>query len=183
MSTSTVNAHVTKVNEIVRSNRRLTVREIAEDCNHIGWFMSWNSGRKTWNAPRCSKICPSVDVARSERQPRNHLLRIVRSRKRWWDVYDVETKVQSSQWVGKFSPRPNIQCTKTVNVTGLRVMWRYLAVFMLIKFVPSKIVPLFSWSVIIYILSYSINIWPLKISVTMEPSFAYHILYTQSFAN
>jgi len=32
-STSTDCAHVTKVNEIVRSNRRLTVREIAEDCN------------------------------------------------------------------------------------------------------------------------------------------------------
>ena len=31
-STLTDNAHVTKVNEIVRSNRRLTVREIAEDC-------------------------------------------------------------------------------------------------------------------------------------------------------
>jgi len=32
-STSTDGAHVTKVNEIVHSNRRLTVREIAEDCD------------------------------------------------------------------------------------------------------------------------------------------------------
>ncbi|KAE9542487.1 hypothetical protein AGLY_003348 [Aphis glycines] len=32
-STSTDDAHVTEFNAIVRSNRRLTVREIAEDCN------------------------------------------------------------------------------------------------------------------------------------------------------
>ena len=32
-STSTHDAHMTKVMEIVRSNSRLTVREIPEDCN------------------------------------------------------------------------------------------------------------------------------------------------------
>jgi len=41
--------------------------------------MSWNRGRKTWNAPpRRGKTCPAVDVARSERQSR--LSRIVRPR-------------------------------------------------------------------------------------------------------
>jgi hypothetical protein len=60
-STSTDDARMTKVNEILRSNRRLIVREIVEDCN----------------ISVSSIICPSVDVARSERQPRNHQSRIV----------------------------------------------------------------------------------------------------------
>jgi len=37
----------------------------------------------------------------------NHLKNTITSDETWVYGYDVETNVQSSQWVGKSSPRPN----------------------------------------------------------------------------
>jgi len=84
LSTSTDNAHVTKVNKILRSNRRIVrkiVRKIAEDCNISVCSCHWIVIEKLKMNHVVAEIRSSVDVARSKRQPRHHLSATVGLRK------------------------------------------------------------------------------------------------------
>jgi len=81
--------------------------------------MSWNPGGKTWYAPRCNKICPSVDVARSERQSRHRLSKPLSVRANGDETFTKQIttgtmrhgsmvttsrqKSNTSRWAGKFS--------------------------------------------------------------------------------
>lgn len=119
-STSTDDAHVSQVNEMVRSNRRLTVREIAEDCiisfGSCQEILTETLGMRRIAAkfvPRLLTqeqkdhritICQELlDRANSDEK---FVKQIITGHETWVYGYDVETKVLSSQWVGKSSPRP-----------------------------------------------------------------------------
>ena len=116
--TSSDDAHVTK--EIVRSNRRLTVREIAEDCNISVGSCHEILVEKLGMHPVAVKFVPRL-MSQDQKDNRvticQELLdranydtsmfteQIITGYETWVYGYDIETKVQSSQWVGKFSPR------------------------------------------------------------------------------
>ena len=62
-STSTDDPHIDEINTLVRANRRLTVRELTEECgisvgscHHISDF-----GARIKDALRCCKICATSD--------------------------------------------------------------------------------------------------------------------------
>jgi len=100
---------VTKVNEIVRSNRRLTVREIAEDCNiSVGScheipveklemhrvaskFVpgSMSQDQKDYRVTVCQELLDHVNGDEM------FMKQIITGDKIWVYYYDVETKVQS----------------------------------------------------------------------------------------
>jgi len=46
----------------------------------------------------------------------NFLKNVITGDETWVYGYDVETKVQSSQWMGKLSPRPREACQSRSNV-------------------------------------------------------------------
>jgi hypothetical protein len=82
--------------------------------------MSWHSYDKIRTASGNFKVCPTTSDTGSERESRFHLSenldrtsenenflkRIITGDETWLYGYDVETKMQFSQWVGKNSPRP-----------------------------------------------------------------------------
>jgi [histone H3]-lysine36 N-dimethyltransferase SETMAR len=119
-STSTDDAQVAKVNALVRSNRRLTIREMAEEC-HISFgscqeilteklemrrvaakFVPrlMSEDQKAHRLEVCQEL---LEMASSDE---NFLKSIITGDESWVYGYDVETKVQSSQWKSKISPRP-----------------------------------------------------------------------------
>ena len=119
-STSTDDSHVDKINTMVRENRRLTVRELAEECEiSVGSCHEILTAKLKMHrvaakfVPRLMtddqkarrvQICQEM-FERSE-EDENFLSRIITGDESWVYGYDIETKVQSSQWVGQGSPRP-----------------------------------------------------------------------------
>ena len=103
-----------------RANRRLTIRELTGEygisvgsCYEIltpklmmhrvaAKFVTrlMTDDQKTNRVRICKEL-----VHRSE-EDENFLSRIITSDESWVYGYDIETKVQSSQWVGQTSPRP-----------------------------------------------------------------------------
>jgi hypothetical protein len=67
-SMSCDDTHVAQVCEIVHSNCRLTVQEIAEECN-----ISIGSCDKIRNSSGSFKVCPTTSETRSERKSHCHL--------------------------------------------------------------------------------------------------------------
>ena len=55
-STSTDDVHIDAVRHLILQNRRLTIREIAEDVGHQLWIMPSNCDRKTQHATLRRKI-------------------------------------------------------------------------------------------------------------------------------
>ena len=119
-STSTDDSHVQKINDLVRANRRLTVREIAEEVS-ISTGSCHEILTEKFNLHRvAAKFVPRlmteqqkenrVDVCRQLLERANDdetfMQRIITGDESWVYGYDIETKVQSSQWIGKGSPRP-----------------------------------------------------------------------------
>ena len=106
-----------------RNKRRLTVREIADDC---GIFVGSCDAILTDDLHMkrvCTKFVPRlVTDDREQRQTIAHdlfecscedvqfLKNIVTGDESWVYVYDPETKQQSSQWKGPTSPRPKKGC-------------------------------------------------------------------------
>jgi hypothetical protein len=113
---SCVDAYVAKVREIVRSNRRLTVREIAEECSisigpchdilttklEMRRVISKFVPRLLTQDQRDSRvaICQEELLYRAS-EDENFLKRIITGDETCVYGYDVETKMQSSQRVVK----------------------------------------------------------------------------------
>ena len=119
-STSRNEEMIAKVRTIVRSNRRLRVREIADDC---GISMGSCDAILTCDLHMkraCAKFMPSLltDDQREQRQTIacdlferscedvQVLKSTVAGEGSWIYGYESETKQQSSQWMGPTSPRP-----------------------------------------------------------------------------
>ena len=119
-STSRNEEMIAKVRTIVRNNRRLTVREIADDCGismgSCDAILNDNLHvKRVW-----AKFVPRLltDDQREQRQTIAHDLferscedvqfhkNTVTGDESWVYRYDPETKQQSSQWKGPTSPRP-----------------------------------------------------------------------------
>lgn len=119
-STSTDDPHVDRINSLVRANRRLTIRELAEECEiSVGSCHEILTEKLKMHrvaakfVPRLMtddqkanrvQVCQEL-LDRSE-EDENFLSRIITGDESWVYGYDIETKVQSSQWVGETSPRP-----------------------------------------------------------------------------
>ena len=88
--------------------------------------------RKTEDASCCRKICAASADRGTKTEPRHSQSGAIRSFEYWWKLsenvitgdetwvcgYDVETKVQSSQWVGKSSPRPKKSTSVSLKCEG-----------------------------------------------------------------
>ena len=112
--------HVEKVLALIRQNRRLTVREVAEEvgickslCHQIltdklkmlrvaAKFVP----RLLTDAQKENRVTFSQELFDRSNADENFLKNVITSDETWVYGYDVETKVQSSQWMGKLSPRP-----------------------------------------------------------------------------
>ncbi|UYV74009.1 hypothetical protein LAZ67_11001809 [Cordylochernes scorpioides] len=119
-STSTTDEKINEVEKMILANRRITVREIAEDLNiSIGSchsiFINDLSMRRV-----AAKFVPKLlncdqkqhlmnianEMLDSVRDDPNLLQRVITGDEAWVDGYDVETKAQSSQWKLPHEPRP-----------------------------------------------------------------------------
>jgi histone-lysine N-methyltransferase SETMAR len=114
LSTSCDDAHVAQFRETVRSNRRLTVQEIVEGSCHdilttklemhrvVAKFVP----RLLTQDQRDSRVAICEELLDRTSEDENFLKRIIIGGEKLVYGYDVETKMQSSQWVGKNFPRP-----------------------------------------------------------------------------
>ncbi|XP_014476037.1 PREDICTED: putative uncharacterized protein FLJ37770, partial [Dinoponera quadriceps] len=119
-STSTTDENIDEVKKIVLANRRITVREVAEDLNiSIGSCHSIftnDLGMRRVAAKFVPKLLNfdqkqhrikiSGELLDSVRDDPNLLQRVITGDESWVYGYDVETKVQSSQWKLPHEPRP-----------------------------------------------------------------------------
>ncbi|VEN50524.1 unnamed protein product [Callosobruchus maculatus] len=118
-STSTTDENIDKVKKIVLANRRITVREVAEDLNiSIGSchsILTNNLGMsrvaakfvpKLLNFDQSHRVNIAQEMLDSVRDDPNVLQRVITGDESWVYGYDVETKAQSSQWKLPHEPRP-----------------------------------------------------------------------------
>jgi len=119
-STSTDDVHIDVLCHLILQNRRLTIREIAED-EGISFGSRQAILRKKLNMQRvAAKFVPCV-LTEDQKANRvnisqemldrvsfdeNFLKTMATGDETWVYGDDVETKAQSSQWVGQGSPRP-----------------------------------------------------------------------------
>ena len=119
-SSSTGDDHIEKVRSVIRENRRLTVREVSEEvgickssCHTIlteklkiyrvaAKFVP----RLLTEEQKQNRVTVSEELLDRSNNDENFLKNVITGDETWVYGYDVETKVQSSQWVGKSSPRP-----------------------------------------------------------------------------
>lgn len=112
-STSTTDKILDEVTKIILANRRITVREVAEDLN-ISSFTNHLSMRlvavklipKLLNFDK-KQHCINIanELLNSVHDP-DLLQRVITGDKSWVYSYDVETKAQSSQWKLPHEPIP-----------------------------------------------------------------------------
>ena len=120
LSTSTDDDHVETVRAVICGNRRLSVREVAEEVG-ISIGSRHQILTETLQMRRVSaKFVPrlltddqkenrveiSQELLAKANGNENFLKKIITGDETWVYGYDVETKMQSSQWMGKGSPRP-----------------------------------------------------------------------------
>ena len=122
-STSTNNDHVSRVRAVIRGNRRLTVREVGDE---VG--ISIGSCHKIFNEklqirPVSAKFVPrlltddqkedcveiSQELLANANGNANFLKNIITGDETWVYEYDVETRMQSSQWRGKGLYKTTVQ--------------------------------------------------------------------------
>ena len=119
-STSTDDPHIDEINTLVQANQCSTVRELAEECgisvgscHHIlteklkmhgiaAKFVThlMTSDQQAHRVQVCQEL---LDHSENDKE---FLSKIKTGDELWVYGYDVETKVQSSQWMSKTSPRP-----------------------------------------------------------------------------
>lgn len=119
-STSTNDENIDAVRSVIRANRRLTVREVAEEvgisigsCHEI---LTVKLGMHRVSAklvPRLltddqkeNRVKISQELLDRASTDKNYIKTIITGDETWVYGYDIETKAQSSQWIGKMSPRP-----------------------------------------------------------------------------
>ncbi|UYV84478.1 hypothetical protein LAZ67_X002338 [Cordylochernes scorpioides] len=119
-STSTTDEKINEVEKMILANRRITVKEVAEDLNiSIGSchsiFMNDLGMRRVAAkfVPKllnCDQKQHRMNIANemldSVRDDPNLLQRVITGDEAWVYGYDVETKAQSSQWKLPHEPRP-----------------------------------------------------------------------------
>ncbi|UYV76625.1 hypothetical protein LAZ67_14001499 [Cordylochernes scorpioides] len=119
-STSTTDKKVNEVEKMILANRRITVREVAEDLNiSIGSCHSIfinDLGMRRVAAKfipkflNCDQKQQCMNIANEMldfvRDDPNLLQRVITGDEAWVYGYDVETKAQSSQWKLPHEPRP-----------------------------------------------------------------------------
>ena len=119
-STSTNEDHVERVRGVILGNRRLTVREVADkmgisigSCHQIFTEKLQRSRVSAKFVPRLltndqkeKRVEISQKLLASAKGNGSFLKIIIIGDETWVYGYDGETKMQSSQWVGKGSPRP-----------------------------------------------------------------------------
>ncbi|UYV72295.1 hypothetical protein LAZ67_9002491, partial [Cordylochernes scorpioides] len=119
-STSTTDEKVNEVEKMILANRRITVREVAEDLNiSIGSCHSIfinDLGMRQVAAKfvpkllNCDQKQHRMNIANemldSVRDDPNLLQRVITGDEAWVYGYDLETKAQSSQWKLPHEPRP-----------------------------------------------------------------------------
>jgi transposase len=119
LSTSTDDVHINAFRHLILQNRRLTIREIAEDLR-ISFGTSQAILTEKLNMQRvAAKLVPCVltddhkakhvnisqELLYRVSVDENFLKNIVTGDETWVYGYDVKTKSQSSQWLGQVSPR------------------------------------------------------------------------------
>jgi len=118
-STSTNDDHVERVRAVIRGNRRLTVRDVADE---VGLSIGSCHQIFTEKLQMCRVSAKFVLRLLTDDQKENRVeisqellasangnenfKNIITGDETWVYGYDVDTKVQSSQWLGKGSPRP-----------------------------------------------------------------------------
>ncbi|UYV70805.1 hypothetical protein LAZ67_8000693, partial [Cordylochernes scorpioides] len=119
-STSTTDEKINEVEKMILANRRITVREVAEDLNiaigscHSIFINDLGMRRvATKFVPKllnCDQKQHRMNIANemldSVRDDPNLLQRVITGDEAWVYGYDVETKAQSSQWKLPHEPRP-----------------------------------------------------------------------------
>ncbi|UYV78130.1 hypothetical protein LAZ67_16000210 [Cordylochernes scorpioides] len=119
-STSTTDEKINEVEKMILANRRITVREVAEDLNiSIGSCHSIfinDLGMRRVAAKfvpkllNCDQKQHRMNIANemldSVRDDPNLIQRVITGDEAWVYGYDVETKAQSSQWKLPHEPRP-----------------------------------------------------------------------------
>jgi hypothetical protein len=120
-STSTNDDHVERVRAVICGNCRLTVQEVADEVGiSIGPCHQIFTEKLQMHCVSAKFVlCLSTDNQKENRVEvsqellaiangnENFLKNIITGHETWVYGYDVETKMQSSQWMGKGSPRPN----------------------------------------------------------------------------
>ncbi|UYV77019.1 hypothetical protein LAZ67_14002900, partial [Cordylochernes scorpioides] len=119
-SISTTDEKINEVEKMILANRRITVREVAEDLNiligscHSIFINDLGMRRVAAKfVPKllnCDQKQHRMNIANemldSVRDDPNLLQRVITGDEAWVDGYDVETKAQSSQWKLPHEPRP-----------------------------------------------------------------------------
>ena len=119
-STTTNDDHVSRVRAVIRGNRRLTVREVADEVGICIGFCHQMFTEKRQMRRVNAKFAPhlltdnqkeksvenSQELLANANGNENFLKNIITGDETWVYWYDVEVETQSSQWVGKGSPRP-----------------------------------------------------------------------------
>ncbi|UYV67049.1 hypothetical protein LAZ67_4003761 [Cordylochernes scorpioides] len=132
-STSTTDEKINEVKKMILANRRITVREVAEDLNisitscHSIFINDLGMRRVAAKfVPKllnCNQKQHSMNIANemldSVRDDPNLLQRVITGDEAWIYGYDVETKAQSSQWKLPHEPRPKKACQVRSNVKVL----------------------------------------------------------------
>ena len=111
--------HIEKVLAVIRQNRRLTVREVAEEvgiCKSLCHLILTDKLkmrrvatkfvlRLRTEAQKENCVTVSQELFDRSNADENFLKNVITGDETWMYGYDVEIKVQSSQWMGKLSPR------------------------------------------------------------------------------
>jgi len=131
-STSTNDYHVERVRAVIRGNRRLTVREGADEvgiskgsCHQIFTEKLLMRRVSAKFVPRLltgdqkeNRVEINQELLANTTGNENFLKNIITGEETWVYGYDVETKMQSSQWMGKGSPRPKKSKDESVKDQG-----------------------------------------------------------------
>lgn len=136
-SSSKTDENIVKVRDLVRSDRRLTIREMADELN-LSFYAVQSILTENLNMRRVSaKFIPklltdqqkqhrlevSQDlINRAETDP-DLLNRVITGDESWVYGYDPETKAQSSQWKSPGSPRPKKARQSRSNVKTMLVIF------------------------------------------------------------
>jgi len=131
-SSSTGDDHIEKVRSVIRKNRHLTIREVSEEvgtckssCHTILTEKLKMLRVAAKSVPRLlteeqkqNLITVSQELLDRSNTDENFLKNVIIGDETWVYGYDVETKVQSLQWVGKSSPRP--KSPRALNTCSLK---------------------------------------------------------------
>jgi [histone H3]-lysine36 N-dimethyltransferase SETMAR len=136
-STSKTDENVQKVSKLIRSNRRLTIRELTEELNisygSVQSILTDNLQMRRVSAkfvPRlltgeqkenrvsvCTELKDRLDA-----HP-DFMAKIITGDESWVYGYDPETKIQSSQWKTSASPRPKKARQSKSNVKVMLIVF------------------------------------------------------------